>query len=161
MVTSTTWKITKKNGNMEATEGSVVMLMYFSGLQLQSGLQQLHRKATDVPGISDGCCCYSLAKSCQTWWDPQGLQHVRLPFPLLSPRVCSNPYPLSWWYHPSISSSAAPFSFCLQSFPASESLTMSWLFPSGGPSTGASPSASVLSMNIQGWFPLGLTADSH
>ena len=52
---------------MEATEGSVVMLMYFSGLLLQSGLQQLHRKATDVLTISDGCCCFSLAKSCQTW----------------------------------------------------------------------------------------------
>ena len=51
---------------MEATEGSVVMLMYFSGLLLQSGLQQLHRKATDVLTISDGCC-FSLAKSCQTW----------------------------------------------------------------------------------------------
>ena len=88
---------------------------------------------------------------------PQGLQHVRLPFPLLSPIVCSNSYPLSRWCHPSISSSAAPFSFCLQSFPTSESLTMSWLFTSGGPSIGASPSASVLSMNIQGWFPLGLT----
>ena len=92
---------------------------------------------------------------------PQGLQHVRLPFPLLSPIVCSNSYPLSRWCHPNISSSAAPFSFCLQSFPTSESLTMSWLFTSGGPSIGASPSASVLSMNIQGWFPLGLTADSH
>ena len=92
---------------------------------------------------------------------PQGLQHVRLPFPLLSPRVCSNSHLLSQWCHPSISPSAAPFSFCLQSFPASESLTMSWLFTSGGPSIGASPSETVLSMNIQGWFPLGLTADSH
>ena len=92
---------------------------------------------------------------------PQGLQHVRLPFPLLSPRVCSNSYLLSQWCHPSISPSVAPFSFCLQSFPASESLTVSWLFTSGGPSIGASPSESVLSMNIQGWFPSGLTADSH
>ena len=54
-------------------------------------------------------------------------------------------------------SSAAPFSFCPQSFPASGSFPMSWLFASGGQSVGASVSASVLPMNIQGWFPLGLT----
>ena len=59
--------------------------------------------------------------------------------------------------HPTISSSVVPFS-CLQSFPASESFPMSWLFASGGQSIGASASASVLPMNIQDWFPLGLTA---
>ena len=87
---------------------------------------------------------------------PQGLQHVRLPFPSLSPRVCSNSYSLSWWCHPSISSSAALFSFCLQSFPASGSFPMRWLFISGGQSIGAS--VSVLPINSQGWFPLGFTA---
>ena len=66
-------------------------------------------------------------------------------------------YPVSWWYHPTISSSAAPFPFCLQSFPASESFPMSRLFTSGGQSIRASASASVLLMNIQGWFPLELT----
>ena len=59
--------------------------------------------------------------------------------------------------HPIVSSSFAPFSSCLQSFPASESFPVSQLFASGGQSVGASPSASVLPMNIQGWFPLELT----
>ena len=86
---------------------------------------------------------------------PHGLQHARLPCPSLSPGVSSNSRPLSWWHHPTISSSAAPFSFCPQSFPASGSIPMSWLFASGGQSIGAS--ASVLPINIQGWFPLGLT----
>ena len=68
-----------------------------------------------------------------------------------------NSCPLSWWYHPTISSSVVPFSSCLQSFPASESFPMSRLLATGGPSTGVSASASVLSMNIQDWFPLGLS----
>ena len=63
---------------------------------------------------------------------------------------------MSWWCYLTISSSATPFSFCLQPFPASGAFPMSWLFSSGGQSIGASASASVLLMNIQGWFPLGL-----
>ena len=88
---------------------------------------------------------------------PQGLQHTKLPCPLLSPRVCSNSCPLSLWCHATISSSASPFSFCPQSFPASGFLPMSWLFGSGGHSIGALTSATVLPMNIQSWFPLRLT----
>ena len=88
---------------------------------------------------------------------PHGLQHTRLHFPSPSPGVCSNSCPLSWWGHPTISSSVAPFSSCLQPFPASESFPMSQLFTSGGQSIGVSASASVLPMNIQDWFPLGLT----
>ena len=84
---------------------------------------------------------------------PHGLQDTRLPSPLPSPRVCLNSWPLSWWCHPTISSSVAPFSRCLQSFPALGSFPMSRFFSSGGQSIGAS--ASVLPMNIQGWFPLG------
>ena len=84
-----------------------------------------------------------------------GLQHARLPCPSLSPRVFSNSRPLSQWCHPTISSSVVPFSSCLQSFPASESFPMSNPSASDGQSIGAS--ASVLPMNIQGWFPLGLT----
>ena len=87
---------------------------------------------------------------------PHGLQHARLPYPSLSPGVCSNSCPLSQWCSLSISSSVAPFSFCLQSFPASGSFPMSWLFASGGQSIGASALASVFPMNIQDWFPLGL-----
>ena len=86
-----------------------------------------------------------------------GLQHARLPCPSPSPGACSNSCPLSQWCHPTISSSVIPFSSCLQSFPVSGSFPMSWLFPSGRQSIGASASASVLPMNIQGWFLLGLT----
>ena len=88
---------------------------------------------------------------------PHELQHTRLPSPSLSLGVCSNSCPLSWWCYLTISSSASPFSFCLQSFPASGSFSMSRLFISGGQSIGVLVSASVLSRNIQGWFPLVLT----
>ena len=83
--------------------------------------------------------------------------HARLPCLSLSPRACSNPCPLSQWWHPTISSSITPFSSCPQSFQALGSFPMSWLFTSDGQSTGASASAPVLPMNIQGWSPLGLT----
>ena len=99
--------------------------------------------------------CCSVAQSCPTLW-PRELQHTRLPCPSPSPRVCSNSCPLSQWCHPAISSSIISFSSCLQSFPASGSFPMSWLFTSDGQSVGVSAS-SVLPMNIQGWFPLGLT----
>ena len=74
-----------------------------------------------------------------------GLQHVRLPCPSQSPRVC-------------ISSSVIPFSSCLLSFPASGSFSVSQLFVSSGQSIGASALASVPPVNIQSWFPLALTA---
>ena len=83
-----------------------------------------------------------------TLW-PQGLQHTRLLCPSPSPGACSNSCPLSWWYHPTISSFVIPFSSCLQSFPASESFLMSQLF--------FSFSVTVLPMTSQDWFPLGLT----
>ena len=78
--------------------------------------------------------------------------------PPLSPRVCSDSCPLSKWGYLTISSSATHFSFCLRSLPASGSFPASQLFASGGQSIGASSSASVLPMNVQGWFPLGLTS---
>ena len=71
--------------------------------------------------------------------------------------VCSNSCPLSQRCHPTISPSVAPFSFCPQSFLASESFPMSWLFPAGGQSIGVSASTSILSINIQSCSPLGLT----
>ena len=86
---------------------------------------------------------------------PHGLQHTRLPCPSPFPGVCPHSCPLRWWCHPTISSSTAPFS-CRQSFPASGSFPMSRLFASGGQNVGASALA-VFPMNIQGWFPLGLT----
>ena len=88
---------------------------------------------------------------------PQGLQHARLLCSSLSPRACSNSRPSRQWCHPSISSSVIPFTSCLQSFPASGSFPMSQFFASGGQSIAASASASVLPMNIQDWFTLGLT----
>ena len=101
-------------------------------------------------------CCCSVAKSCLTLWPPK-LQHARLLCPSLSLWVCLNSCPLSQWCYLTISSSAAPFSSCPQSFPASGSFSMSQFFTLGGQSIGASASASVLPMNIQGWFPLVLT----
>ena len=88
---------------------------------------------------------------------PHGLQHTRLPCPSQSPWVFSDSCPLSQWCHPTILSSFVPFSSCLQPFPASGFFPVSQLFAPGGQSIGASASASVLPMNIQGWFPLGLT----
>ena len=92
---------------------------------------------------------------------PYDLQHVRLPCPSLSPGLCSNSHPLSWWCYPTISSSIAHFSSCLQSFTSirvKDYSSESQLFAFGGQSIGASASASasILSMNIQGWFPLRL-----
>ena len=88
---------------------------------------------------------------------PHGLQHTRLPSVSPTPRACSNSCPSSRWCHLTISSSCVLFSSCLQAFPASGSFPMSQLLASGGQSTGASASASVLPMNIQDWFPLELT----
>ena len=88
---------------------------------------------------------------------PHGLQHSRPPCPLPTPRVDSNSCPLSPGCRPTISSSVIPFSFCLQSFLASESFQMSQFFAWGGQCIGASASASVLPMSIQDWFPLGWT----
>ena len=85
-----------------------------------------------------------------------GLQHARPPCPSPTPRVYSNSCPLSQWCHTTISSSVIPFSSSLQSFPASGSF-QSQFFTSGGQSIGVSTSTSVLSMNIQDWFPLGWT----
>ena len=76
---------------------------------------------------------------------------------ITKPRACSNSCPLSWWCHPTISSSVIPFSSCLQSFPASGTFPMSQFFASGGQSTGVTASASALPMYIQDWFPLGWT----
>ena len=88
---------------------------------------------------------------------PHRLQHARLPCPSPTPGACSNSCTSSRWCHPTISSSVIPFSPCLQSFPASGSFSMSQFFTSGDQIIGVSASASVFPMNIQDWFPLGLT----
>ena len=98
----------------------------------------------------------SLSVAYDTSWH-HGLQKARLPCPSPTPRACSNSCPLSRWCHLTISSSKALFSSCSQSFPTWGSFPMSQLFASGSQSVGASASASVLPMNVQGVFPLGLT----
>ena len=88
---------------------------------------------------------------------PHGLQHARPPCPSPTPGIYSNSCLLSWWCHPIISSFVVPFPSCLQSFPASGFFQMSQLLASGGQCIGVSASTSVLPMDIQAWFPLGLT----
>ena len=80
---------------------------------------------------------------------PHELQHDRPPCPSPTPGAFSNSCLLSWWCHPTISSSAVLFSSCLQSFPASRSFQISQFFASGGQSIRVSASSSVLPMNIQ------------
>ena len=104
--------------------------------------------------ILGGCC--SVTVVFDSLW-PHGLQHASLPCPSPSPRACSNSCPLSQWCHPTISSSVVPFSSCLQSSLASGTFPMSQFFTSGGQNIGASALASILPMNFQDWFPLGLT----
>ena len=88
---------------------------------------------------------------------PHGLQHARPPCPSPSPGVCPSSCSLHQWCCPTISSSDALYSFCPQSFPASGTFPMSRLFTSDDQNTGASASASVFPVNIQGWSPLRLT----
>ena len=100
-------------------------------------------------------CVSSVAQSCLTLWATK--EHARPTCPSPTPGVYSNSCPLSWWCHPTISSSVVPFSSHLQSFPASGSFPMSQLFVSGGQSIGVSASPLALPKNIQDWFPLGWT----
>ena len=103
----------------------------------------------------NNCCC-SVTNSCLTL-QPPGLQNARLPYPLQSPRACSNSRALSQWCYPTISSSVALFFSCPQSYPASGPFPMNQLFTPSDQSIRASASASDFPMNIQGWFPLVLT----
>ena len=99
----------------------------------------------------------SSSQSCPNLCWPHEWQHTRFPCPLPTPGLCSNSCSSSQWCHPTISSSRIPFSSCLQSFPATGSFLLSQFFTSGGQSIGASAWESVLPMNIQDWFPLGVT----
>ena len=100
-------------------------------------------------------CNPLVTQSCLTLCNPNGQPHARLPCLSPSPRVCPNLSPLNQWCHPTTSSSVTPFSSSCQSFPASGSFPMSQFFAPGGQSIRAP--ASVLPMNIHGWFPSGLT----
>ena len=128
--------------------------MFTVFLRKKSGSLVVACNAEMCPATRD-CYC-SVAQLCLTRW-PHGLQHARLSCPSPSPGVCSDSCPLSLWCYIPLSSSAASFSFCLQSFPASWSFPVNCFFASGGRSIGASASASVLPMNIKGRFLLGLT----
>ena len=112
--------------------------------QSQTWLKRLSNSSSSSKrhGLTVSVCYCSVDQSCETdsLWSRE-LQHVWLPCPSLSSGVCSNSCPLSPWCHLTISSSVVPFSFCLQSFPASGSFPMSWLFTSGDQSIGASASA--------------------
>ena len=99
----------------------------------------------------------SLAQSCRALCDPMNCSTPGLPGPSPTLRAYSNSWPLSQWCHPTISSSAVPFSSRPQSFPASGSSQTNQLFTSGGQRIGVSASTSVLPMNIQDWFPLEWT----
>ena len=117
-------------------------------------MTKTHMKSCSISLIVDMTAVYSLS---HVWpFETHGLQNTGLPCPLLSPRVCSNSCSLSQWCHPTSTSSVALFC-CPQSFPASGSFSISWLFTSGGQNNVVSASASDLPMNIQGWFPLRLT----
>ena len=102
---------------------------------------------------SDQICRSVVSDSLQ----PHESQHARPSCQSPTPGVHSDSCPSSQWCHPVISSSVIPFSSCPQSLPASESFLMSQLFAWGGQSTGVSASASVLPVNVEDWFPLGLT----
>ena len=121
-----------------------------------------HYAKWNEPVTEDKSCASPIISSVQ-WLSrsdslrPHEPQHTRPPCPSPTPGVYPNPCPLSQWCHPPISSSVVPFSSCPQSFPASGSFQMSQFFASGGQSNEVSASASVLPMNIQDWFPLGLT----
>ena len=88
---------------------------------------------------------------------PHGLQHARPLCLSPSPKVCPSSCPLHQWCHPAFTSFNTLFSFFPQSFPALETLPVSQLFASDDQNTGVSALASILPMNIQGWFPLRLT----
>ena len=111
--------------------------------------------------IGKDCCSWSVAKVTSKSLQLHELHHIRLLCHLLSPRICSNSCPLSWWCYLTISSSVALFSSCPQSFPTSVSFPVSQFLASGGQSIDTSASASVLPMHIQGWFLLGLTSWSY
>ena len=112
----------------------------------------LHLPNVDVNLFSQ----FSHSAMSDSLW-PHGPQDGRLPCPSPTPRSCSNWCPSSQWCHPTISFSVVPFSSCLQSFPGSGSFPTNQCFSSGCQSIGASVSTSVLPMNIQGRYPLGLT----
>ena len=130
-------------------------ILYFSIAFIFPGVL-LKIKKYGSTSISCFPCCFVQLLS-HVWLCDPWTTATKFLYPQLSSGGCSNSCPLSQRCYLTISSSAVPFSICLQSFLASGSFPMSQLFASGGQSIGASASAAVLAMNTQGWFPLGLT----
>ena len=100
------------------------------------------------------CCCCLVNKLCPTLWDPMDWKHARLPYPSLSPAVCSDLCPLSWWCHPTIL--CHPFLLLPSIFPSIRIFSNELALTSGSQSIVTSASASFFLMNIQSWFSLGL-----
>ena len=139
-------------------EKGTKIILLFLRLHPSTAFQTLLLTMRATPRLLRSCCPQLSLFSCSVVSDslwPQACHASLACFPLLFPGVCSNSGPLSQWCYPTISSSVAPFSSHPQSFPALRSFTTGWLFVSDGQNTG--PSASVFPMNIQGWFPLGLS----
>ena len=146
-----------KNNSETLLFGLLPLKLYL----LQIELKWLFIVVVQQEQIDSLYCCCSVAKLCPT---PCNTMDYKMPgFPVLHylPEFAQTHVHWVSWCHPTISSSVIPFPSCLQSFPASESFPMSWLFSSGGQSIRASVTIehwmSVLPMNIQDWFPLGLT----
>ena len=129
------------------------LLYVTSSLGYRSALQDNHLFVSNTFYLS---VQFSHLVVSDSLW-PHQLQHARLPCPSPTSRVYSNSCPLSWWCHPTISSSVIHFSSCLQSFPASGSYQMSQFSASGSQSIGESASTSLFPMNTKHWSPLGWT----
>ena len=154
------WRKQRRKPRLTKVSNCLRSNLTLESLFLNSGLPTITHCCREGKVVAAVKARWLLPFSCSVMSDslwPHGLQHTRLPCPLPSPGVYPKPCPLSQRCHPTISSSVAPFSSCPQSPPASGSFPMSWLFALGGPSIGASASASVLPMNVQNWFPIGLT----
>ena len=134
----------------------ISLVWYLHDRQILIDTQNTPKIDTHVQSIQFSSVQFSRSVVSDSLW-PHRLHHTRLPCLSPTPRAYSNSWPLTWWCHPTISSSVVPFSSCPQSLPASGSFPMSQFFASGGQSTGVSASASVLPMNTQDWSPLGWT----
>ena len=123
-------------------------------LFLEIWMIQLQIVQEELFHVENSSVQFSHSVVSDSWWPMEAALQASLS--ITSSQSLPNSYPLSVWCHPAISSSVVPVSSCLQSFPASGSFPRSQFFASNGQSIGVSASASVLPMNIQDWFPLGL-----
>ena len=142
-----------KNSTLKAFNASLNYPFFLYVKETWWYLNLLLPNLTEAHFLSGQFSCSVMSNSLQ----PYGRQYTSLPCPSPPAGVCSNSCPSTQWCHPTISSSVIPFSYCLHSFPALWSFLKNHFFPSGGQSIGASVTASVIPVNIQDWFSLGLT----